>query len=309
MTTPASDSPEHSAIPASTRADRGAVAEQQRGVWLMIAGGLLLGTLGVFLEEAGQHPLTAVVFRCGFGLAALLAYGAWTGRLYELRLHGRAWLAALVAGGLMVANWAMFFGAIRHTSIAVATVVFHVQPLWVMAFGAWRLREPVPRRRIVAAGVALGGLTLATGVFEAGGPARDAGYWWGVALCLGGSLSYAGVTLIAAVERSLSSFALAAWQCLVGLLALGWWPFMHGWPAVGGAWGWLAGLGIVHTGMAYVLLYAGMSRLPTSRVAVLQFVYPAMAILMDAAVYGRVLGPVQSIGVAMMGLALWTVRR
>ena len=32
------------------------------------------------------------------------------------------------------------------------------------------------------------------------------------------------------------------------------------------------GLGVLHTGLAYVLMYAGMARLPTARIAVLQFV-------------------------------------
>jgi len=275
----------------------------------MVAGGALLGTLGVFVEEAGQHPLTAVLFRCGFGLLALLVFGALTARLGELRLRGRALVAASAAGVLMVANWALFFIAIGRTSIAVATVVFHVQPLWVMAFGAWRLGETVPRARIVAAVAALAGLALATGLFDGAGFAHPAAYWIGIAACLGGSLSYAGVTLIAAVERSVSSYALAAWQCLVGLVLLCWWPLLHGLPAWGSAWAWLAGLGAIHTGLAYVLLYAGMSRLATSRVAVLQFVYPAVAILMDWLAYGRVLGPVQLIGVALMALALWSVRR
>lgn len=39
-------------------------ARERGGQWLMVGGGLLLGTLGVFLEEAGQSPLTAVWFRC-----------------------------------------------------------------------------------------------------------------------------------------------------------------------------------------------------------------------------------------------------
>ena len=43
------------------------------GVLMMVAGGVLLGTLGVFLHEADVHPLTAVLFRCVFGAAALLA--------------------------------------------------------------------------------------------------------------------------------------------------------------------------------------------------------------------------------------------
>ncbi len=300
------DKPSDTAVAASTPASASGAGQ---GAALMVAGGALLGTLGVFVEEAGQHPLTAVLFRCAFGLAALLMFGALTARLGELRLRGRALLAASAAGVLMVANWALFFIAIGRTSIAVATVVFHVQPLWVMAFGAWRLGETVPRARVVAAVGALAGLALATGLFDGAGLTHPTAYWIGIAACLGGSLSYAGVTLIAAVERSVSSYALATWQCLVGLLLLCWWPVLYGLPAWGGAWAWLAGLGAIHTGLAYVLLYAGMSRLATSRVAVLQFVYPAVAILMDWLVYGRVLGPVQLIGVALMALALWSVRR
>jgi len=95
----------------------------------MIFGGLLLGTLGVFVEEARQDPLTTVLFRCTFGACGLALYGAVSGRLRELYLGGRPLLTALAAGVLMAANWALFFGAIRQTSIAVATVVFHVQPL------------------------------------------------------------------------------------------------------------------------------------------------------------------------------------
>ena len=287
------------------------VARERRGSALMLGGGLLLGTLGVFVEEAGQDPLTAVWFRCAFGALALLAWGAASGRLSELRLGGRALAAALAAGVLMVANWTLFFGAIQRTSIGVATVVFHVQPLWVMVFGAWWLREPVPAAGGPAAGVGLSGLRLATVVFAgAGAGAVDsAGYLWGLAMCLGGSLSYAGVTLIAKTTRSASSFALAWWQCLVGLLALAGWPLLHGWPAAGSAWGWLAGLGVIHTGLAYVLLYAGMSRLSTSRIALLQFVYPFTAVLLDWAVYGRTLSGVQAGGMGLMGVALWAARR
>ena len=277
----------------------------------MVGAGLLLGTLGVFVEEAAQDPLTTVWFRCVFGALALLLWGAATGRMTELRLRGSGLAVALAAGVLMIANWALFFGAIARTSIGVATVVFHVQPLWVLALGAWWLREPVSKLQAGGALVALLGLALATGLLDgaASGAVHTQSYLWGLAMCLGGSLSYAGVTLIARMARSVSSFALAWWQCMVGVLLLAWWPLLHGWPAVGPAWAWLAGLGVIHTGLAYVVLYAGMARLPTSHIAVLQFVYPAAAVLMDWAVYGRALSLTQITGVALMGLALWTVRR
>jgi len=287
-----------------------------QGVALMVAGGLLLGTIGVFVEEAGQHPLTTVWFRCAFGGVALLLWGAATGRLRELRLRGKGLAAALAAGVLMIANWALFFAAIERTSIGVATVVFHVQPLWVLALGAWWLREPVTRRQLGAALLALAGLTLATGLVNgasgaSAGSAMGRAYAIGLLMCLGGSLSYAAVTLIAkrAKDDGASSFALAWWQCALGSAALVWWPAVHGWPPWGPAWAWLAGLGVIHTGLAYVVLYAGMARLTTSRIALLQFVYPAAAVVVDWLAYGRALSAVQLVGVGLMAVALLGVRQ
>ena len=89
-----------SATPVKPVASRAAAAREPRGVALMVGGGLLLGTIGVFVEEAGQHPLTTVWFRCAFGGLALLLWGAASGRLRELRLRGRGLAAALLATGL-----------------------------------------------------------------------------------------------------------------------------------------------------------------------------------------------------------------
>jgi drug/metabolite transporter (DMT)-like permease len=282
---------------------------QRRGTVLMVAGGLLLGTLGVFVEEGGASPLVTVWFRCAFGLAALSAWALIAGRGRELLLAPRALAAALGAAVLMLLNWALFFAAIERTSIAVATVVFHVQPLWVIGLAAWWLREPVSRAQLGGVLVALAGLALATGLAEPGGAraAHDVRYVAGLLMCLGGSLSYAGVTLIAKQARGASGFALAWWQCLAGTLLLAWVPWLQGWPAQAAAWGWLAGLGVLHTGLAYVLLYGGMARLAAGRIAVLQFVYPVAAIGVDALVYGRALSAVQVSGVALMGWALWRV--
>ena len=52
-----------------------------------------------------------------------------------------------------------------------------------------------------------------------------------------------------------------------------------------------------------------MARLPAGRIALLQFVYPAAAVLVDRVVYGRSLSVLQAAGVALMGAALWALRR
>lgn len=292
-------------------AGRAAAARERDGRRLMLAGGLLLGTLGVFFIEAGADPLTAVWFRCVFGALTLLAWAALAGRLGELRLRRDGAPAALGSGLLMLLNWVLFFEAVSRTSIGVATVVFHVQPFWVMALAAWRWGERITRAQIGAGVIALAGLVLATGSLDGADASAvlDTRHLLGIAICLAASLSYAGVTLIAKSTRSVTPLAMSFWQCAVGTGLLAGWPLWHGVPVAGSAWFWLAGLGVLHTGLAYVILYAGMARLSAGRIAVLQFVYPVTAIVVDAIVYDHRLGPTQFMGVVLMALALWAARR
>ncbi len=294
--------------PAPAPAQAASTAQETRGQWLMIAGGVLLGTVGIFVEEARQHPLVTVLFRCAFGALALLAWGLATGRVRELRVRGRSWPVVLATGVLMVLNWALFFAAIPRTSIGVATIVFHIQPVWIMLFGTLVLREAVAPQQAVAMLAALLGLVLTTGLLGGDAAAWGPDHVSGLLMCLAGSLCYAAVTILAKTEKVVTPFALAWWQCAVGTVLLLWVPLVHGWPQAPSSWAWLAGLGVLHTGLAYAILFAGMARLTLGRIAVLQYVYPLTAIVLDWAVYGRALGAVQLAGVGLMAGALLVVK-
>ena len=84
------------------------------------------------------------------------------------------------------------------------------------------VRERVARAQWAAAGLALIGLALAAGLAEPGARAAQwsTSYLVGLAMCLGGSLSYAAVTLIAKSSQGVSAFALALGQCVVGVVML-----------------------------------------------------------------------------------------
>ena len=297
-----------STAPAPAPAQAAPTAQETRGQWLMIAGGVLLGTVGIFVEEARQHPLVTVLFRCAFGALALLAWGLATGRMGELRVRGRSWPVVAATGVLMVLNWALFFAAIPRTSIGVATIVFHIQPVWIMLFGTLVLREAVAPRQVAAMLAALLGLVLTTGLLVGDAAAWGPDHVSGLLMCLAGSLCYAAVTILAKTEKVVTPFALAWWQCAVGTVLLLWVPLVHGWPQAPSSWVWLTGLGVLHTGLAYAILFAGMARLTLGRIAVLQYVYPLTAIVLDWAVYGRALGAVQLAGVGLMAGALLVVK-
>lgn len=289
-------------------AARGSAASASRAALPFVAGSAVLGTIGVFVHAAAADPLTATWFRCAFGLLALTAWLLWRGQLGALRLRRRALAPVLLASVLLLASWALFFAAIERISTAMAVVLFHVQPFWVLLLGAWLFGAAVSRRRLAATCAAMAGLALATGLVlgtpgSEGGP--PAGYWTGVAWCLVGALCMAGVTLAAKQLADLPAGVLAWWQCAIGAAALWVFPAASGWPTSGASWAWLSGLGLVHTGLAYSLLYAGIARLNTDRIAALQFVYPAVAIIVDRLYFGLTLSSVQLLGVALMAAAVW----
>ena len=277
---------------------------RQQGVLMLATGGLLMGTLGVFVEEAHLGALTLVFFRCLFGMLALAAYCAWQGWLSPRQFTRRTLSLALISGVLMVTQWVAFFDAIHRTSIAVATVVFHVQPFWVVLIGAALFHEQLGADRLGWIGIAFVGLVLASGVLGETHLSDPTSYLIGIAESLGGSVLYAGVTLIAKSLRGLRPHLLTLTQCAVGTLCL---PLIAPLFAPlelahisATQWGWLVGMGVLHTGLSYVLIYGALPMLTTPVIAVLLFVYPLTAIAVDAIVYNRALSMAQFAGMALI---------
>ncbi|RDU96106.1 DMT family transporter [Trinickia dinghuensis] len=278
-------------------------ASSREGVLGFSVAAVLMGTMGVFVEQAGLDPITTVFYRCVFGLATMAAYCAWKGYFRSQRFNRRLLGLALLSGVLMVSQWVFFFGALQRVGIAVATVVFHVQPFWVVLLGALVFREQVGAARLTWIGIAFVGLALAAGIGRSTLSA-DSAYLIGIGFTLIASVLYAGVTLIAKALGGLRPHLLTMIQCAVGVVSLPWLVPTGAMTHVGlHQWGWLAGLGIIHTGLTYALIYGAVPKMPVSVIAVLQFIYPLTAVLVDWLVYGRALTPLQGLGVGLIVLA------
>lgn len=284
-------------------------SEKRQDTTLTVLAGLILGTAGAFVIEANQDPITTVAFRCAFGCMALFCFGAFYRRLPEIKLKGHALLGTIATGILVTTSWALHFAALSRTSISVATVVFHIQPFLTMAIGAWVLHEKISKKHIGIAVLALVGLAISTGFFDRNGNllTLSGEYVTGILMSLISSLVYAFVPVLAKMLKSVTSFALAWWQCFVGAILTIWWPIIFGWPTHNSL-AWLIGLGIL-SALAYALMFVGYSRLSTSRITALQFVYPLTAVVVDWQVYGHTLSAVQIGGLILMALAIWSVKR
>jgi drug/metabolite transporter (DMT)-like permease len=74
-------------------------------------------------------------------------------------------------------------------------------------------------------------------------------------------------------------------------------------PADTGSWTILITVGVIHTGLMYVLLYGAIQKLPTHLTGALSFIYPVAAILVDRFAFGHALQPMQIAGAAVILLA------
>lgn len=66
--------------------------------------------------------------------------------------------------------------------------------------------------------------------------------------------------------------------------------------------GGLAGISVLHTGIANVLMYSAYPQLTTLVIDVLMFVYPLVAIIIDWAIYDHSVGIAQAAGMILIVL-------
>jgi drug/metabolite transporter (DMT)-like permease len=273
-----------------------------RGAVQMILAMTISGTVGWPVLVLGQPPATVVFWRCAFGALAMLATCAALGQLKQGAINRRQLAFAILGGIALVLNWTLLFAAYQHASIAVATVTYHVQPFMLVALGALLFGEKLTADRLGWLLLAFAGMVLIVAGRQNGGGGD--GYLLGVALALGAALMYAIAAAIVKQLAALPPQLIVLIQLTVGALALAPFAGLATPPAAPLDWLLLATLGLVHTGLMSTLLYGAIQKIPTALVGALSFIYPAVAIVVDWAVFGHRLSLLQLLGtLAILGAA------
>ncbi|WP_448680448.1 DMT family transporter [Pseudomonas nicosulfuronedens] len=280
----------------------------RRGTLEMISAMLICGTIGWLVVVSGQPVLDVVFWRCVFGAATLLVICAAMGFLRPGILTRATFGLALLSGAAIVGNWVLLFGSYSRASIAIGTAVYNVQPFLLVLLGALFLGEKVTAQKLAWLGVSfVGMLAIVSAHGEAGQVGSD--YLGGIALALGAAALYAVAALIIKRLTGVPPHLIALIQAVTGVLLLAPWANLSPLPQATTAWASLATLGIVHTGIMYVLLYGAIQKLPTALTGALSFIYPIAAIFVDWFAFGHRLTPLQWLGVVAILLAAAGMQR
>lgn len=282
-----------------------------RGTVEMSAAMAILGTIGWFVVMSGQPIMDVVFWRCAFGALTLLVICAGLGLLRNsLSLHIISFAA--LGGVAIVVNWLLLFSAFSRASISIATAVYNTQPFMLVGFGALFFAERLTLTKLTWLAIAFAGMVL---IVQAAPDAGDVGtdYFTGIVMALGAAFFWAVAAIVTKKLRGTPPHLIALIQVCVGVVMLA--PFANLSQLPADAWSWvmLATLGIVHTGLMYILMYGAIQKLPTHLQGSLSFIYPVVAILVDVVAFGHRLHLSQIVGatailIAAAGMNLgWTL--
>jgi drug/metabolite transporter (DMT)-like permease len=181
-----------------------------------------------------------------------------------------------------------------------------VQPFFVVIIGVVFLNERIALDQILWMLGAFLGVVLASGLMVSHTQA-SAAWALGIALTLVAALLYAVATILAKGLGQQRAEITVLCQTIVGIVMLA--PFAGiGQHVPAHSWGWLVSIGVLHTGIAYVLMNSAFPRLTTPVIGIITFIYPVVAIIIDWALYGHPLGPAQAAGMVLIAMATLGVR-
>jgi drug/metabolite transporter (DMT)-like permease len=285
-----------------------------RGSVEMTAAMIISGTIGWFVLMSGQPVLSVVFWRCAIGAVTLLAVCAALGLLRPDVISRKLFGLAVIGGVAIVLNWVLLFAAYSRASIAIATTVYNVQPFMLVGLGALIFKEKLTATKLFWLCFAFAGMLLIVQA-KPGGAYSGSDYMTGIALSLGAAFLYAIASIVAKRLKGTPPHLIALIQVCVGIIMLVPLADFTSLPQSTGQWASIVTIGVVHTGLMYILLYSAIQRLPTHITGSLSFIYPIAAIMVDYIAFGHALQPSQLVGsaailIAAAGTSLgWTFRR
>ena len=201
-------------------------------------------------------------------------------------------LGAVVLPGEVI----LYFTSLHHIGAGLAEVLLFLYPVWVVLITALILRQQVSPLVVGCSVAAVGGAALTVG------GVHDVDVV-GVLLAVGASLGFATYVVLSGRlvhgVGSLPTTVLVVSGAAVTFLVLALATGAHG-PSDVAGWAATAGLSVVGTVISFLLLTAGLQRLPSTDAAVVSTVEPAVAVVLGAVLLGEPVAAVQVLGVLVV---------
>lgn len=281
---------------------------KSRALFSLFAAVLIFGTVGIFRRQIPFSSELIAFSRGLIGFVFIAVYLLVKKANISFDRIGKKFIPLCVSGAIMGFNWLLLFEAYNYTSVATATLCYYMAPVIVILVSPFLFREKTGFVSFVCVVCAVAGMVLVSGVTKSGfGGTEEIK---GVAFGLSAALLYAGVIVsnklapgVPAMEKTFVQLGSAAAVLFAYCLVTG---EFFGTEIEISALPMLLAVGIVHTGIAYVLYFGSISYLPATTTAIFSYIDPVTAIILSDILLGEkmdtagIIGAVLIIGSAVL---------
>ncbi len=279
------------------------------GIGLVALGALAFSTTVLFTRALSALPVLSIAFfRAGGAFLFFTLLLPWHRQTLQVRSY-RHMVKYLVGLGAAISGAALLYVfAIQHTTVANAALLVNTAPLYTAFWGPRWLHETKPRYRTPGLVLALVGMVLIAGVLEEGSlPTGGIGLWAGVA----SGMAFAAALLLGGKLRgTVPALTQTWWSTGLAALALLPWGLRTEAALIQTHWPLLLGLGTVSLGIGYFLYFQGLRlQVSTQVVSVVALLEPVSGALWGALVLGEVPTLLNTLGIALVLLAIYLMTR
>lgn len=262
----------------------------------------IYGTIGLFVRNIDLPSSVISMVRGFIGFPFLLAVLAVKKQKVNMESIKRNLKYLICSGALLGINWILLFEAYRYTTVSTATLCYYSAPIIIVALSPFVFKEKLTVKKVLCILAALVGMAFVSGVTK--GSLPEFSEIRGILLATDAAFLYALIVIfnkkltgISAYDRTIFQLALSAVILLPYNLITG---AFSGCVLTGNAVFLLLILGVVHTGLAYLLYFGSTEFLPAQTLAILSYIDPLVALLVSAFILKESMGPAEIIGAVLI---------
>ena len=241
---------------------------------------LIFGTIGIFRRWIPFPSGVVALARSVIGLVYLLAVRALRREPIDRAAVRKNLWRLLLPGAMLGINWICLFEAYNYTSVAAATMCYYMAPVFIILLSPLVFGERITVRKGACAAVAVFGMVLVSDVLTSGLHGAK-----GLAFGLVAAALYTAIVIInrtlegiSGEDRTIVQFAVSALVMLPYVLLTEDVAALRLTPAVLLL---LLVVGVVHTGIAYVLYFGSIGGVSAQTAALLSYIDPVVAVLLS----------------------------
>ncbi len=277
-------------------------ANDPKSILTLVISMLIFGTIGIFRRYIPLSSAFLAFARGVLGGVFILLFLLVRRKRVKEKLSFRQVLWFITTGALIGVNWILLFEAYNYTTVAVATLCYYMQPTIVMLVSPFLFHEKLTKKKTACALIAIIGMTFVSGVVGDG--RSSAGDIRGILLGLGAALFYSIVVIMNNKVRGIDAYLRTMIQLLsAGLVMVPYLLLTDGFHIENistQAVIMVLIVGIIHTGIAYVLYFGSMEGLRVQTIALLSYIDPVSALLFSAFLLKEPLTLLNVIGAVMI---------